>query len=148
MKLLLDTNALIDLVACRAPFDADIRKLCIAASFGDVQLWASTQSFADAYYVLRRSASESAVKQALLATLEFILPCGTHAADVEPALRSDWHDIEDYLIAFSSRHIRADRLITRDGEMMQRSPIEAMDAGTFLRSMEAERGLVYDEIAL
>lgn len=57
MKLFLDTNALIDLVARREPYVSDVGKLCIAAYFGDVQLWASTQSYADAYYVLRRAAS-------------------------------------------------------------------------------------------
>lgn len=50
MKLFLDTNALIDLVARREPYVSDVGKLCIAAYFGDVQLWASTQSYADAYY--------------------------------------------------------------------------------------------------
>lgn len=65
MKLFLDTNALIDLVARREPYVSDVGKLCIAAYFGDVQLWASTQSYADAYYVLRRAASESEVKKAL-----------------------------------------------------------------------------------
>ena len=44
MKILLDTNALIDLVAVRRPYVNDIKKLCIAAVFGDLQIWASTQS--------------------------------------------------------------------------------------------------------
>lgn len=33
MKILLDTNALIDLVAVRRPYVNDIKKLCIAAVF-------------------------------------------------------------------------------------------------------------------
>lgn len=145
MKILLDTNALIDLVAPRVPFDADIRKLCIASMFDDVQLWVSTQSFADAYYVLCKKANREAVKNALLKTLEFIHPCGTYGTDLRGALESDWSDVEDYLIAYSAKHIPADYLITRDKELLERSPIKAMTAHELLTFLE-DQGLVYADI--
>ncbi len=148
MKLLLDTNALIDLIACREPYVFDIRKLCIASTFGDVQLWVSTQSFTDAYYVLRKSATEEQVKQALLSVLEFVLPCGTYAADIKAALESEWHDVEDYLIAFSPKHIGADYMITRDADMSSKCPIKAMTAHNFVKYLETEHGLVYDDISI
>ena len=143
MKLLLDTNILIDLIACRKPYVEPIRKLCAASVFGDVQLWVNTLSFADAFYVLRKSASEPAVKQALLASLEFILPCGTYAADLKPALESDWPDIEDYLIVAASKHIKADCFVTRDVDLAARSPIKALDVEGVLKLLE-EEGYVYD----
>lgn len=140
MKILLDTNALIDLVAVRRPYVNDIKKLCIAAVFGDLQIWASTQSYADAYYVLR--------KHALLATLDIFMVCGTYAADLRGALESDWSDIEDYLIAHASKHIPAKYLITRDKELVEKSPIKAMSAQEFLGVLEHEYGLTYDESSL
>lgn len=146
MKLLLDTNALIDLVTPRPPYDQAIRKLVIASVFGDVQLWVSTQSYADAYYVLRKHSPEKTVKEALATTLDFFLPCGTYPADLVGALESDWPELEDYLIAYSSKHIKADYLITRDRGMTGRSPIPAMDADAFLTYLEQEHGLVYEDI--
>lgn len=146
MKILLDTNALIDLVAPRAPYYKDIQKLCIAAVFGDLQIWVSTQSYADAFYVLQKEADTNAVKKALLATLDVFLICGTYANDLRAALESDWEDIEDYLIAYSTKHIPADHLITRDAELLECSPIPAMSARDFLALLEKEHGLVYDEI--
>lgn len=146
MKLLLDTNALIDFIAPREPHASDIRRLCVASSFGDVQLWVSTQSFADAYYVLRKSASERAVKQALLSSLAFFVPCGTYAADLKGALESDWADVEDYLIAHSAKHVDAQFVITRDAAMAPLCPIPAMTAAEFLSYLEAKDGLAYDDI--
>lgn len=146
MKLLLDTNALIDFIADRKPYASDIRKLCIASSFGDVQLWMSTQSFADAFYVLRKNAPMKNVKQALLNSLQFFIPCGTYASDLQPALESEWPDIEDYLIAHSTRHINAQFIITRDVEMMSRCPTPAMTAASFLDYLEQDHGLVYDDV--
>ena len=143
MKILLDTNALIDLVAVRRPYVNDIKKLCIAAVFGDLQIWASTQSYADAYYVLRKHAPAEEVKHALLATLDIFMVCGTYAADLRGALESDWSDIEDYLIAHASKH-----LITRDKELVEKSPIKAMSAQEFLGVLEHEYGLTYDESSL
>lgn len=148
MKLLLDTNVLIDFVAEREPYAADVRKLCIASTFGDVQLWVSTQSYADAYYVLRKFASEGEVKEALLATLEFFIPCGTHAADLRPALESDWPDVEDYMIAYSTKRVGAAFLITRGEEMASKSPVPAYTAGEFLEHLEAEHGLAYEDVKL
>lgn len=148
MKILLDTNALIDLVAVRRPYVNDIKKLCIAAVFGDLQIWASTQSYADAYYVLRKHAPAEEVKHALLATLDIFMVCGTYAADLRGALESDWSDIEDYLIAHASKHIPAKYLITRDKELVEKSPIKAMSAQEFLNVLEHEYGLTYDESSL
>lgn len=146
MKLFLDTNALIDLVAHREPFAADIEKLCIASYFGDVQLWISTQSYADAYYVLGRSAPKEEVKKALAATLEFFLAVGTFAADLKPALESDWDDVEDYLIAHSARRAEAQFFITRDKVLAENCLVPAMTAAEFLCYLEREKGLVYDEV--
>lgn len=146
MKLFLDTNVLIDLVAPRPPFDEDARKLCIAAQFGDVQLWVSTQSYADAYYVLSKDAPAESVKSALLATLELFCICGTHASDLRPALESDWDDVEDYLLVHSARHIPADRVITRDVGLMEKSPIKAMTPRDILAYMRDDLGLEYDSI--
>lgn len=149
MKLLLDTNVLIDLLEPREPYASDVRKLCIAAEYGDVQLWSCVQSFADAYYVLtRRGATEDAVKKALLALLDFFTPCNTYASALRPALSSDWQDVEDYLIAYSSKSIGADLLITRDKEMSALSPVRAMTAHEFLKMMEEDHGLAYDEVDL
>lgn len=74
--------------------------------------------------------------------------CGTYAADLRGALKSDWSDIEDYLIAHASKHIPAKYLITRDKELVGKSPIKAMSAQEFLDVLEHEYGLTYDESSL
>lgn len=148
MKLLLDTNVLIDFIAQRQPFARDVRTLCVAKAFGDVQLWVSVQSYADAYYVLRKSASEPDVKRALLATLEFFTPCSTYAEDLQGALDSDWHDVEDYLIAHASKHINAHAMVTRDAEMIAKCPIRAMTSADAVRYLKEEQGSTYEDVEL
>lgn len=146
MKLLLDTNVLIDLVANRAPYAAAAQKLCIAAVFNDVQLWASVQSYMDAYYVLRKTASEQEVKEALLETLELIKPCNAYASDLVPALSSSWPDIEDHLVANSARHIDADCFVTRDNYIVERAPILALDAAAAIEMLDQECNTAYESL--
>lgn len=52
MKLLLDTNILLDCMMDRQPFAADVRKLLILGALGEVDLWMSPSQFADAFYLL------------------------------------------------------------------------------------------------
>lgn len=146
MKLLVDTNVLIDLIAQRKPFVDHVRTLCIASKFGDVQMWVSTQSFMYAYYVLGKSCSEQEVKSALLASLEFFLPFSIPITNLKPALESDWHDIEDYMIAFSADSIYAEAIITRDEALIEKSPVKAMTAESCIEMLKSEYGLTYEEI--
>lgn len=145
IKVMLDTNALIDLVAPREPYAADIKKLCVAAAFGDLQIWASTQSYLDAYYVLSKNAPVDEIKHALLSTLDVFMVCGTYAADLRNALESDWKDIEDHMLAHSGKHIPAKYLVTRDEELVEKSPVKAMTAKELLKLLEEEHGVTYDE---
>lgn len=147
MKLLLDTNILVDLVACREPFVQAARTLCIASAFGDVQLWTSTQSFADAFYILRKGATKTEVKQALLATLEFLIPCGTYAEDLKNAFESNELDVEDYLIMASAKRIKADYFITRDADLAKKSSTKAIRPEDAVQLL-ADKGLTYDTISL
>lgn len=146
MKLLLDTNALIDFVAPRKPYDEAIRKLCVASLFGDVQLWVSVQSYADAYYVLRKGAGEREVKGALLSTLEMFLPCNLYASELSAALESDWSDLEDYLLVHSMKHVNADWFITRDKTLLADDSIRSITATGLLEMLEEGQGLRYDEV--
>lgn len=82
-----------------------------------------------------------------MATLELFNPCGIYAADLKPALESEWHDIEDYLIAHATEHMGAEYLITRDVEVAQRSPVRALFASGMLHVLECDYGLVFDEVS-
>lgn len=146
MKLLLDTNVLIDLVANRAPYAAAAQKLCIAAVFNDVQLWASVQSYTDAYYILRKSASEQEVKEALLEMLELIKPCSVYASDLAPALSSTWPDIEDHLVANSTKHVDANCFVTRDTYIIGQSPILALDTASAIEMLDKECNTTYETL--
>ncbi|MDO4183024.1 MAG: PIN domain-containing protein [Coriobacteriia bacterium] len=146
MKLLLDTNVLIDQLAQRVPFYQHIRTLCIASYFKEVELWCSVQSYTDAAYALRKFAPKQQLMSTMEATLEFIRPCSFPAESLRPALRSDWPDLEDFLIAYAAAGIKADYVVTRDEGGFQASKVPALSPQAAV-DMLANAGLVYDEVS-
>lgn len=146
MKLLLDTNVLIDYYARREPFFEDAMKLRVAALFGDVELWAAAQSFADVEYVLRGAVPLDTLRSMMRESLSFLKVAASGAGDVACALRSGWPDLEDFLIARCAERVRADYLITRDAGDFEHAGMPALAPSGFLRMLAEEHGLTYDEI--
>lgn len=144
MKLFLDTNILIDKLSMRAPFADDVRQLCIAKLFGDVQLFVSTQSYLDAIYILRKHATRSELRQRCLRSLQFFETCDVEKAHLPSALKSDWPDVEDYIIAETAVEIGADYLITRDISGFKNSKVKALTPKSFIKLLEKEYGISYD----
>lgn len=145
MRLFLDTNVLIDFYARREPFFRDAKKLWIASHFKDVELLASTQSFIDAEYILKRAVPVHTLRGMMAASLEHLRVCTPEPNDLADGLSSQWPDLEDFLIARCAQSQGADYLITRDAKGFEASKVPALSPGRFFEMMEEEYGVVYDE---
>lgn len=147
MKLLLDTNVLIDYYARRQPFFEDAMKLRVAALFGDVELWAAAQSFPDVEYILRGAIPLDVLRSMMAESLSFLKVAVPSADDMAQAMRSGWPDMEDYLVARCAERVRADYLITRDADGFAEAGLPVLSPAGFLSLMADEHGLVYAEVA-
>ncbi len=148
MKLLLDTNILIDYYARRRPFFQEVVKLRVAAMFGDVELWAAIQSFSDVECALRKAIPVERLRDMMRRSMNFLKVAAPTAADLSDALGSGWPDLEDRLVARCAERVKADRIITRDLDGFASSPIKAQTPLEYLAWLEEEQGIVYDELDL
>lgn len=148
MKLLLDTNVLVDYYAQRAPFADDANKLVAAQMMGDVELWACPHSFPDIGYILRRAISLHELQGAMIASLAFINVCSTGQEEIRAALEADWGDPEDALVFQCAERVKADYLITRDtgGFARAGTGTAVLSPREWLDLMEAEHGIVYEQV--
>jgi predicted nucleic acid-binding protein len=146
MRLLLDTNVLIDYFSERKPYHKDAFRLRIMHEFGDAELWASIQSFADIAYVLRDEASSEAIQHAFLESLEFIHVCSLDHDDLLEALRDEWEDFEDRLIEQCARKVKADRIITRDKNGFQNSKAAVCAPSEFFLELEQSQNITFDHM--
>jgi predicted nucleic acid-binding protein len=146
MRVLLDTNVLIDYYAKREPYYQDAFKLRIMQEFGDIELWASIQSFSDISYILRNEADNERLQQAFLASLNFLHVCSLDQNDLEKACRAPWKDFEDCLIERCGQKLKAQFILTRDVEGFDRSDTTVLSPTEFFSLISKEYGLTYDSI--
>jgi predicted nucleic acid-binding protein len=146
MRLLLDTNVLIDYFASREPYVQDALRLRIMQEFGDVELWASIQSFADIAYVLRNETDTRKLQDAFLASLDFLRVCALDQDDLKMACREQWVDFEDCLIEQCSRKVKAEFLLTRDSRGFSQSTATTLSPAEFFSLISEQYGLTYETV--
>ena len=116
MKLLLDTNILLDCMMDRQPFAADARKLLILGALGEVDLWMSPSQFTDAFYLLTEGGKPrlaESVKLRLLKVKRLARICTLGEYDIENALESSWPDFEDACLYQCAKKLHAEAIITQ-----------------------------------
>lgn len=149
LRLLLDTNILIDLFDRRTPFATDALKLRVANEFGDVELWASAKSFTDVFYVMvRAGATSEAVQEVFSESLSFLHVCSVDEDDIALAAAQKWEDFEDCIVALCAEKVHAQFIITRDKDGFERSKLPALSPQAFFDYLEEEYEIVYDEVEL
>ncbi len=148
MRLLLDTNLLIDYFARREPFFAAWKRLRSAAWFRDVELWASAKSFTDVFYVLAKAIPSADLQKAFLESLSFLHVCSIDENDVASAAKAAWPDFEDCLIAVAARKIGAAFVLTRDVAGFARSSVPARHPDDFFAWLKETRHIAYEDFEL
>ena len=144
MRLLLDTNVVMDLLIQRAPWDRESLLIKGMAYFGDAEVWVPAKSFTDIFYVMRKSFGSAAVQQAILSLKGVFHLCSLEEYDVFEACSLGWDDLEDCLVALCAQKVKADYLITRDAKGFCKSVVPALGPEAFLHKMEADYDLFYD----
>ncbi|MBI5723673.1 MAG: PIN domain-containing protein [Planctomycetes bacterium] len=114
MKVFLDTNVLLDVLARREPFYSDSVKIWTLAEAGHLVGFASTLSFPNLFYLLRKAKGpKNALKTiGILRDIFSLVPLD--AQIVNQAIDSDIADFEDAIQFFSALHADAAALITRN----------------------------------
>ena len=144
MKLLLDTNVLVDYFGARRPFCDQWELINALQMTGYAELWASAESYTDAFYLLRRAVGSEKLQDMFLESLSFVRVCSVDEDDIRKAAERSWSDFEDCLIAVCAEKVKADYIITRDAGGFKRSKIPAMDAPSFFTMLEEDYGIGYE----
>lgn len=149
MKLLVDTNILIDYLRQREPFYAVARKLMIVGYVKEAELWISSSQATDLIYILSDGGQKSKAKQAKrdLKTLRRFINIGSIGEKhFDSAIDSSWSDLEDALIYQAALGIKVDAIITRNKRDFDKSSLRILDCNELFEYLKDEKGLVYEEV--
>jgi len=132
MKVLIDTNIILDVLTKRDPyykFSSSFLKPCGTRVTGCIAANQTT----DIFYLLRREGKDAVSAKSIVKKLtDNIKPVDVTAADVQNALASDIPDNEDALPACCAKRQKADYVITRNEKDFRLSPVPALSPQQFL----------------
>ena len=132
MKVLLDTNILIDVVANRKPWVEDALVLFELANQKKITLVAADYSLINIAYITRKLFQQDEL-YALLADLrEYVdvVEMGEHVID--GAIRLQWKDMEDCTQYLAAKREKVDFIITRNEKDFILSQIPVLSPSKFL----------------
>jgi predicted nucleic acid-binding protein len=124
IKIFLDTNIIIDLLAERQPFYKYAVEIFKKAHTGDVKLFTSSHSIATSHYLLKKHVEEKELRTILLDVLEFVSIISVDEEVMKNSLRSNYKDFEDAVQILCANSIEnMDFIVTRNIKDFKNSPV-------------------------
>lgn len=115
MKIMCDTNVILDVMLEREPFveaSASVLQLCENKS---IEGYTPASCITDIFYIVRKYLhSTDKAYYAVEKVLEIVKVCDVKAQHVQKALQTRVYDFEDCLVATCAKSIDCDFLISRD----------------------------------
>lgn len=134
-RIFVDSDVILDLVACRQPFYQDAAKLFSLADAGRLTICSSSLIFANLFYILRKQSSSTAAVAVLqkLRLLITVLPVTEKIIDL--ALASTFTDFEDAVQYYAAVEQGIPVLITRNTRDYRNSSLTICKPCEFLNNL-------------
>jgi len=137
MKVLFDTNIVIDILKRREPYYENSNKVFMLLVNEKVEGIIGTSAITDIYYLVRKQyADTKTAVDIIFNVLEIIKPVDTLISDIFFAAELGFNDFEDAVITAIAMREKTDYIITRDTKDFSKSPVPAITPETFLAMME------------
>jgi predicted nucleic acid-binding protein len=133
IRLLIDTNIVLDLLAKREEFYTEAAQLFSLADVGFLTLTTSSLTFANTHYILSKIRSKSEAKEVIRKFKVLIETLALNDKILDLALNEDdFSDFEDAIQYYTAIENKIDIIITRNIKDFKNSSIPAMTAKEFL----------------
>jgi predicted nucleic acid-binding protein len=139
MKVLFDTNIVLDILLKRQPFYENAAKIIVLSENGIIESNVSASAITDIYYIAQKAYND---KQTVLDLIKKILRTMSVATVTEnniyQALDLGWNDFEDSVQYTVGESITADYIITRNIDDFCDSTIKIVTPEQFLDILNEE----------
>lgn len=134
MKILIDTNIILDFLLQREPFFQDAELLFTAINDEKIVGYVTATTLTDIFYIARKHTSSiKQARQAIEEVLTVMCVCSVDRAILESALNSGFDDFEDAVQIFSAVAQNLDAIVTRDNKGFVSSPLPVLSIRELLQ---------------
>jgi predicted nucleic acid-binding protein len=114
MRVLIDTNVVLDFLQEREPFVEDAAKLFERIDAGEIEGFIAAITITNIYYIVRKAAGIDAAKDAVTQILSDLQICTVDRGILEQAVSLNFRDFEDAVQYACAIAYTVDAIVTRD----------------------------------
>lgn len=134
MKIMIDTNVLLDCMLDRKPFSEDAQVLLEQCARGEYEGCILSSTITDVFYIARKSMKDLHQIYLLMDDfMEDMLLIGVQNGDVMDALGRREPDFEDCLLSICAEKAKCDFIITRNVKDFKNSNVSAITPREFMK---------------
>lgn len=139
MKILLDTNIIIDALTSREPWNKSAEKIFLMSANHIVDMYITASSATDIYYLLRKFIKDTAQSKKIMSKLYMIVGIlDVTAENCMEALASPINDYEDAVVEKVASSKKMDYIVTRNIKDYKEGTVKVILPDDFIRMMEEE----------
>ena len=136
MKIVIDTNIVIDYFADREPFADFAEQIFELCDSELVEGYFTANTITDIYYILRKIAGDLQTREHIKTISAILNIVDVTGNDIMKALESHMTDFEDALLSECAKRIRADYIVTRNTRDFIDSPVIAIEPADFINTIK------------
>ena len=139
MRILVDTNVILDVLLDRRPFSEPAARIFALIENSAVEAFLCATTVTTVDYLLNQALSRFEAKRALLRLLELFEIAPVNRPVIEEALQGRMIDFEDAVLAHSANLVGAAAVVTRNTKDFKFSPVKAVDPLEILSLLEKKK---------
>ncbi len=136
MRVLIDTNVILDLLLDREPFSKQSAWLISKVEKGELTGVLCATTITTIYYLVRKSLDKKEAEKSIDLIFSLFEIATVNRTVLETARKLDFNDFEDAVIYASAIHSNCDVLITRNMKNFKADDIPIYEPKEFLKILE------------
>lgn len=135
MRVLVDTNIILDDLLEREPFVRDAKALLQAIEDQQIQGYITATTLTDIFYIARKNKGIERARQDIFDLLALMQVCAVDRSILETAILSNLPDFEDAVQIACALNENLDAIITRDTQDFADASLQILSAGELLQRL-------------
>lgn len=137
MKVLVDSNILVDVILHRDEFFADSRAAMLLVENKKVKGYVSASAITDIYYIVRKELHDgNKTMTGIKRILEILKVAKVDTKTIANAVSLDWNDFEDCVQFCAAKRCGVKCVLTRDAKGFSESDIPVLSPKEFLAKIK------------
>lgn len=139
MRILADTNVIIDALTSRKPWNESAEKIFLMAANNTIEMYITANSATDIYYLIRKHLHDADTAKTIMGKLYSLVGIlEVTEADCIDALASSIRDYEDAVVEKVAARQGMDYIVTRNIKDFQSGNTNVIIPDDFVKIMELE----------